>query len=92
MSKILVGSQYFFSCYNDFNSKDIVELEIIDTTEFKQIRQLIGNDRCLFQLKKHGSKNEYIEWALHCELGMAIGKFLVPEFCEQIGFEIKDLP
>jgi hypothetical protein len=92
MNKILIGSRYFFSCYNDFHSKDIDELELIDTAEFKQIRQFTGNGRCLFQLKKHGSKSEYINWALHCGLGMAIGKFLVPEFCEQIGFEINDLP
>lgn len=90
--KMLIGSAYFFSCYDDFTSKDIDELQIIETSEFNQMRQLTGRGRCLFQLKKHRSKQEYIDWALRAELGMVVGKFLVPEFCEEIGFTIEDLP
>ena len=92
MNKILIGSQYFFSCYDDFVSKDIDELEIIDTNEFKQVRQLTGQGRCLFQLRRHDTKEEYIDWALKSKLGMVVGKFLVPEFCTEIGFTIEDLP
>ena len=50
--KILVGSRYFFSCYSDFDSKDIDEVEIIETNEFKYMRQISGMGKCLFQLKK----------------------------------------
>lgn len=92
MNKILIGSQYFFSCYDDFNSKDIDELEIVETNEFKQIRQITGRGKCLFQLRRHNTKDEYIAWALQSELGMVVGKFLVPEFCDQIGFTVEDLP
>lgn len=91
MGRILVGSTYFFSCYSDFVSKDIDEVEIIETDEFKQARQITGKGRCLFSLRKHSSKKEYIQWALQSSVGMVIGKFLVPEFCEQIGFTIEDL-
>jgi hypothetical protein len=91
MNKILIGSRYFFSCYEDFSSKDIDELEIIDTTEFNQIRQLTGRGRCLFQLRRHSSKDTYIDWALTANNGMVIGKFLVPEFCDKIGFTVEDL-
>lgn len=90
-NKILIGSTYFFSCYDDFNSKDIDEIEIIDTNEFKQIRQITGQGRCLFQMKRHQSKDEYIDWALKCQLGMVIGKFLVPEFNAAIGLSMEDL-
>lgn len=90
-NNILIGSQYFFSCYDDFQSKDIDELQIIETNEFAQVRQITGQNRCLFQLKRHSSKEEYINWALKSELGMVIGKFLIPEFCEIIGFTIEDL-
>ena len=90
-NKILIGSTYFFSCYDDFNSKDIDEIEIIDTNEFKQIRQITGQGRCLFQMKRHSSKAEYIDWALQCQLGMVIGKFLVPEFNAAIGLSVEDL-
>lgn len=89
---ILIGSKYFFSCYPDFKSKDIDELQIIDTNEFSQMRQITGQGKCLFQMKRHSSKEDYIEWAIKSQLGMVIGKFLVPEFCQQIGFTVKDLP
>jgi hypothetical protein len=92
MNKILIGSQYFFSGYDDFQSKDIDEIQIIDTNEFLQMRQITGQGRCLFQMKRHSSKEAYIDWALKSQLGMVIGKFLVPEFCAAIGVVIEDLP
>ena len=90
--KILIGSTYFFSDYDDFSSKDIDEIQIIDTNDFSQVRQITGQGRCLFQMKRYPSKEKYIDWALKCELGMVIGKFLVPEFNSAIGFTIEDLP
>ena len=91
MNNILIGSQYFFSCYDDFKGKDIDEIQIIETDEFSQVRQITGQGRCLFQMKKHESKEDYIEWALKSNIGMVIGKFLVPEFCSLIGFAVDDL-
>ena len=92
MNKILMGSTYFFSCYEGFEGKDVDEIQIIETNEFEQVRQITGRGKCLFQLKKHNTKEEYIEWALKSNIGMIIGKFLVPEFCAEIGFTIEDLP
>ena len=92
MYKYLMGSTYFFSCYPDFNSNDIDEIQIVSTNDFRQVRQVTGKGRCLFQLKRHSTKQEYIDWALKSKLGMVIGKFLIPEFCEEIGFTIEDLP
>lgn len=92
MNKYLMGSKYFFSCYDDFTSKDIDEIQIIETNEFNQVRQITGQGKCLFQLRKHSSKEGYINWALQSQIGMVIGKFLIPEFNEAIGFTIEDLP
>lgn len=92
MSRILIGSQYFFSCYADFNSKDIDEIEIVETEAFNNMRQITGRGKCLFQMKKLSSKEGYIDYALQSQSGMVIGKFLVPEFCEAIGFTVEDLP
>lgn len=92
MPKYLMGSKYFFSCYPDFTSKDIDEIQIIETNEFNQVRQITGQGKCLFQLKKHPSKEGYINWALQSQIGMVIGKFLIPEFNEAIGFTVEDLP
>ena len=38
------------------------------------------------------TKEHFIQDALDSELGMTLGKFLVPEFCKEIGFTIEDLP
>lgn len=90
--KILIGSRYFFSCYPDFYAKDIDELEFVKTNEFSQMRQITGQGRCLFQMQRHKNKQQYIIWALHSKLGMVVGKFLIPEFCNEIGFTVEDLP
>ena len=92
MKKILIGSKYFFSRYPDFNGKDIDEIQLVDTTEFAQMRQITGRGRCLFQMKRHTTTQEYIDWAVKSKVGMVVGKFLVPEFCKAIGFTIADLP
>lgn len=92
MKKILIGSKYFFSRYPDFNGKDIDEIELVSTAEFAQMRQITGRGRCLFQMKRHATTQEYIDWAVKSSVGMVIGKFLVPEFCAEIGFTVADLP
>lgn len=88
----LMGSKYFFSRYSDFVAGDEDRIEIIDTNNFKQVRQLTGRGKCLFQLKRHDNKQEYIDWALKSKIGMVVGKFLIPEFCNEIGFLVQDLP
>ena len=91
MSKYLMGSTYFFSCYNDFESHDIDEIEIVDTDQFQYLRHLCGQGACLFQLKQKESLESYIQDALNSGLGMAVGKFLIPEFCDSIGLKVDDL-
>ena len=86
-----MGSSYFFSQYPDFTPGDIDTIEIIDTDRFKQTRQLTGQGICIFQLKRHKDKQEYIDWALKSNLGMVVGKFLIPGFCQEIGFTVEDL-
>ena len=92
MSKILMGSQYFFSCYEDFSSKDIDEIELVESPTFQWHRQLTGQGKCLFQFRKLNCADDYISYAVQCKLGMVIGKFLIPEFCDAIGMTIEDLP
>lgn len=89
---MLIGSRYFFTGYDDFTPHDTDELLIVDTEDFKQTRQLRTTEGCLFLMKKHPSKEAYIDWAIQSASGMVIGKFLIPEFCEAIGFTVEDLP
>ena len=85
---ILVGSNYFFSKFPDFKSKDK------DIIALQNCRLPVP---CL-NMKKDGedvffySKMTKEEWIENTNLvPMKVGKFLVPEFCEAIGFTIEDL-
>lgn len=91
MSKlILVGSTYFFGDYPDFKSKDKDFVKLVDSPEeFKYFRQTSGS-YCLFEWKRM-SVSEFIEYSLNQGVAILVGKFLVPEFVNEIGFKIEDL-
>lgn len=88
---ILIGSRYFFGKYRDFHSHDTDYIDIIDTNEFSEKRTIRGQGKDYFILKKK-PKECLIQDALKSELPMVVGKFLVPEFNQLIGFTIDDLP
>ena len=88
---ILVGSTYFFKSYPDFVSKDTDWVEFVKPTAFaKTIYHLLCKDKCIFYVVKK-SKEEIINDAIALKTPMQIGKFLVPEFCQEIQFTIEDL-
>lgn len=88
---MLIGSTYFFKDIEGFKSKDLDTLEIIENPkEFKYSYQLTGRGRCIFKWKKMTPK-EFIQVSLSRNCPMELGKFLVPEFCKEIGFTINDL-
>lgn len=88
---ILMGSNYFFNQYNDFKVKDIDKIELVETTEFKDKRIIRGQGKDYFYLRKK-PKEQLIKDALESDSAMVVGKFLIPEFNEQINFTIEDLP
>ena len=89
---ILMGSNYFFRTYKDFKSHDVDYIDIVDTNEFKEKRIIRGQGKDYFYLKKK-SKDDLIADALKStDLPMVVGKFLIPEFNNKIGFRISDLP
>jgi hypothetical protein len=88
---ILIGSTYFFKNINGFKSKDIDVLELIDNpVGFKTSYQLTGMGKCVFKWRRMSS-NEFIEETLKRNCPMEIGKFLVKDFVDDIGFTIEDL-
>lgn len=91
MARILIGSKYFFSCYEDFQPHDHDEIEVIDTIEFRHMRHMMGKGKCIFFIRRQPSTQCYIDLALKCDSGLVIGKFLVPEFNAEIGFSMEDL-
>ena len=60
MDKILIGSQYFFSCYEDFDSKDIDELQYIKTDSHTLIPTINTIKKRIGLCKKLG-KNDTTE-------------------------------
>ena len=88
----LMGSTYFFKDCAGFVSHDTDLWEIIETSDFKVVRTIRGQGKDYFQFRKQPTTQTYIDIALQSTLPMVVGKFLIPEFCKEIGFTIKDLP
>ena len=91
MKTILVGSTYFFKNIEGFKSKDIDRVVLIDNpVGFKNVRQTSGSGSCLFEWRRM-SADEFVTFTLNSKLPMSVGKFLVKEFCDEIGFTISHL-
>lgn len=89
--RIVVGSRAFFSGCEDFNPHDNDILFLEDNPKDYNVQQQIrlkGN--CYFKWKRM-TPDEYIRYHEKCNCGMFLGKFLVPEFAEEIGMTIEDL-
>ena len=86
-----VGSFYFFYQFDDYSNYDRDKLIILSNR--------LPNDLQVVNFKQDGddvfiysnlTKEEWIENTL--TVPMKAGKFLIPEFCEYIGFEWEELP
>jgi hypothetical protein len=83
-----VGSSYFFG-----EGHDIDEVEFEEHPKlYKNVMQFRKRDktRCLFKWRKM-SPDEFVEYTLNSKLPMEIGKFLVPEVAEYLGFTMEHL-
>jgi hypothetical protein len=85
--RYLMGSRYFFGMYEDFISHDTDYVELTDNDSVKCLVNIKGRgvDTFIFRRKP---KEQMIEDALSSKLPMAIGKFLIPEFCKELSFTI----
>lgn len=86
-----MGSSYFFSRYEDFHSKDYDDLCIMDKFIFPgrvMNMKLKGKDVFMF---RNMDKQGFIDDVKETGVYMKLGKFLIPEFNEYIGFTIEDL-
>jgi hypothetical protein len=87
----LIGSTYFFKNIDGFNPKDIDVLELTDKpVGFKTSYQLTGRGKCIFKWRKM-NPDDFIKETLKRNCPMEIGKFLIKEIVEEIGFTIDDL-
>lgn len=88
-----VGSQAFFSMYSDFKPSDIDEVEFEEEPKlYKNFMQFRKKDktRCLFKWRRM-TADEFVEYTLNTKLPMELGKFLVPEVVDYLGFTIAHL-
>ena len=87
MISFIIGSTYFFKDkFNDFESKDIDELIILDKPlnvsdkSIKVLNAKINNKDVFFYWPL--TKEEFIQDTLNSDLPMKVGKFLVKEFAK----------
>ena len=84
-----VGSSYFFGD----QGTDIDEVEFEESPKlYRNVMQFRARDksRCVFKWRKM-TPDEFVEYTLNSKLPMEIGKFLVPEVAEFLGFTIEHL-
>jgi hypothetical protein len=85
-----MGSTYFFKGQPEFNPHDIDYVELVDDKSIKEKLIIRGQGKDYIQLRRK-DKESLIADALKTELAMVVGKFLIPEFNQEIGFTIEDL-
>lgn len=89
--EIIVGSSAFFGDFEDFIPDDEDTLILVDNpTDFNIHQQIRLNGNCIFKWKRMTS-DEFINYHKDLDLGLLLGKFLVPEFIEEIGLTINQL-
>lgn len=91
MDKFTVGSNAFFSQYEDFTPNDNDVLMLVDEPkDFETQQQIRFKGNCIFKWKRM-SAEDFIKYHKNMNLGMTIGKFLVPDFANEIGLTIQQL-
>ena len=89
--KILVGSSVFFNEIEGFQPKDRDWVVLNEKpVGYNFVRQTTSGKECLFEWRRM-SPEQFVEYSLHRGPAMQIGKFLVPEFVQEIGFTIEHL-
>ena len=90
--RIVIGSRAFFEGMPDFQSKDKDILVLTDKPNgFTHYRQLSMSGRCTIEWARK-PKDEFLAYAMREKAdGLEFGKFLVPEFAEELGLMIADL-
>ena len=91
--KFNIGSRYFFENLEGYVSKDKDILVIMDRwpiykTKVLNLKDKEGNDIFFY---KDMSKEDFIRDTISSNVPMRVGKFLIKEFNEYIGFTIEDL-
>ncbi len=89
--KILVGSSVFFNEIEGFQSKDRDYVILVEKpVGYDFVRQTTSSKACIFEWRKM-SPERFVEYSLRRGPAMQLGKFLVPEFVQEIGFTIEHL-
>ena len=90
--KHLMGSSYFFGCYENFKPKDFDYLCFVDEPIlFKNVLNMKGKDGSDTFLWRRMTPDDFVLQLLGSDTPMQAGKFLVKEICDDIGFTIEHL-
>ena len=88
-----MGSSVFFKEYTDYQIKDIDWVVFTENYPFSTLmmKVKIKNDD-IFLYRPGVTKQDFVDELKNTHVPMKAGKFLIPEFCEYIGFTIDELP
>ena len=89
--RYLTGSRAFFNSYEDFNSKDIDYVEIIDSEEFPRKRIIRDENGNSVHQWRRKDKEVMIQEIEAMPTSGAVVAFLIPEFANEIGLTINEL-
>ena len=92
IKKIRVGSSVFFQDYDDYVTKDVDWIAIMDSMfpNKLMIHLHIKNDD-IGMYKPNVTKQDFIDEALNSKNPLKVGKFICPEFINYIQFTIDEL-
>ena len=92
LKKIKCGSSIFFSKFDDYKLKDIDWMIFADKLPGdKPMWRVKIKDDDLMMFKHGTTKQQHIDMVFDTGVSLKIGKFLIPEFNEYIGFTIDEL-
>ena len=92
IKKIKCGSSVFFNKFDDYNSKDTDWIVFVDKIPGNQLMWRVKiKDDDLMMFKNGTTKQQHIDMVFDTNVPLKVGKFLVPEFNEYIGFDISEL-
>jgi len=92
IKKIRCGSSIFFDKFDDYKRKDTDWMVFVDKVPGKQLMWRVKiKDDDLMMFKIGTTKQQHIDMIFKTHVTLKVGKFLVPEFNEYIGFDISEL-
>lgn len=90
--RYLTGSKAFFGIFDDYNSKDIDYVEIVNDGDFRISKRLFDEkEKADIFVYKKVDKDTMLNYFLEHKSPMSVCMFLTPDIYKEFGISIEDL-